>query len=109
MIEALGRWNGELVEVPYTQGISSSQLQAAMKEVGTTADVRLKSLARLINAKPIVRLLEIHNGLSGLIIENIHVDTPAGRREFDGMWPAASPTPPRGANPTSRRWISRPG
>jgi phosphoenolpyruvate phosphomutase len=31
-------------------------------------------------------LADLHNGLSGLIIENISVDTPAGKREFDGMW-----------------------
>jgi phosphoenolpyruvate phosphomutase len=40
----------------------------------------------MIHVKKIVRLLEIHNGLSGLIVENIHIDTPEGRREFDGMW-----------------------
>jgi phosphoenolpyruvate phosphomutase len=28
----------------------------------------------------------MHTGLTGLIVENIHVDTPHGRREFDGMW-----------------------
>jgi len=86
VIDALARWGGELVEVVYTQGISSTKLQAAMKEVGTTPDVRLKSLRRLINAKPVVRLLDVHNGLTGLIIENTAVDTPDGRRDFDGMW-----------------------
>jgi len=86
VIETLKKWGGELVEVPYTKGISSTQLHAAIKEVGTTPDLRLKSLRRLIAAKKIVRICEIHTGLTGLIVENIHVDTPLGRREFDGMW-----------------------
>src|SRR5690606_17791137 len=86
VIDTLAQWSGELVEVPYTKGISSTQLHAAMKEIGTTPDIRLKSLRRLLAAKPIVRLLDIHNGLTGLIIENLAIDTPRGRREFDGMW-----------------------
>ena len=86
VIDALAEWGGELVEVPYTVGISSSKLHGAMREVGTTPMVRLRSLRRLIDAKPIVRLLEAHNGLTGLIIENTALDTEGGTREFDGMW-----------------------
>lgn len=86
VIDALKPWGGELVEVPYTKGISSSQLHNALKEIGTTPDIRLKSLRRMLNVKPIVRFLDIHNALSGLIVENTHVDTGSGRKEFDGMW-----------------------
>lgn len=87
VIEALSEWGGELVEVAYTQGISSTGLNAALREVGTTPDIRLKSLRRMLHAKPLVRLLDIHNGLSGLIIENVRIQTEDGRaREFDGMW-----------------------
>ncbi len=86
VIDALARWGGKLIEVPYTKGISSTQLNKAMKEVGTTPEIRLKTLKRLLSAKPIVRLLDIHNGLSGLIVENLSLNTPYGRREFDGMW-----------------------
>jgi phosphoenolpyruvate phosphomutase / 2-hydroxyethylphosphonate cytidylyltransferase len=86
VIDALAEWGGELVEVPYTKGISSTRLHAAMKEVGTTPEIRLKSLRRIIATKPIVRLLDVHNGLTGLIIENTVLDTDRGKREFDGMW-----------------------
>lgn len=86
VIDALAQWNGQLIEVPYTQGISSTQLHAAMKEIGTTPDVRLRSLRRMLAAKPLVRFLDIHNALSGLIIENTKVSTPNGLQEFDGMW-----------------------
>ena len=41
VIDALAAWGGELVEVPYTEGISSTQLNASMKQIGTTPSVRL--------------------------------------------------------------------
>ena len=86
VIETLAQWGGELIEVPYTKGISSTQLNMALKEIGTTPELRLKSLRRMLQVKLIVRFLDIHNALSGLIIENTYIDTPTGRREFDGMW-----------------------
>lgn len=86
VINALAQWGGELVEVPYTHGISSTQLNRALKEIGITPDIRLKSLKRILQVKPILRFLDIHNALSGLIIENTSIDTPEGKREFDGMW-----------------------
>jgi phosphoenolpyruvate phosphomutase len=86
VIGTLAKWGGELVEVPYTEGISSTVFNAARKEIGTTSDLRLKALRRMLDVKPIVRFLDIHNALSGLIIENTFAETPDGRREFDGMW-----------------------
>ena len=86
VVDALQEWGGQLVEVPYTPGISSTQLNHALKAIGTTPDVRLKRLRRLIGAKPLVRLLEVHSGLTGLIVENLEVEVDGVRREFDGMW-----------------------
>lgn len=86
VIDCLAQWQGELVEVPYTQGISSTALHKAMKEIGTTPQIRLKSLKRLLSAKPLLRFLDIHNAISGLIIENTKVETKNGIQEFDGMW-----------------------
>jgi phosphoenolpyruvate phosphomutase len=86
VIDTLAEWGGELIEVRYTEGISSTALNKALKEIGTTPELRLKSLRRMLQVKPLLRFLDIHNALSGLIIEHAHVDTPDGRREFDGMW-----------------------
>jgi len=86
VIDVLRQWGGELVEVPYTQGISSSQLNKAVRELGSTPEIRRASLRRLLSAKPIVRFLDIHNALTGLIIENAAIETNEGRIEFDGMW-----------------------
>lgn len=86
VIDALKNWGGELVEVPYTQGISSTQLNKALRQIGTTPNVRLSRLRRLIEAREIVRVLEAHSGLSGLIVENAHVDKNGQKIEFDAMW-----------------------
>lgn len=77
---------GEVIEIPYTKGIDSTALNNDIKAIGTTPDVRLKTLRRLIAAKPIVRVLEAHSGLSGLIIENISLQKGDTLVAFDGMW-----------------------
>lgn len=86
VIEALKEWGGELVEVPYTPGISSTQLNRGLKEIGTTPEIRMKRFERLLRAKPLVRLIEVHSGLTGLIAEHVAVDRNGVRHEFDGMW-----------------------
>lgn len=86
IINALAEWGGQLIEVPYTKGISSTYLNARVKEIGTTSEIRMKQLRRLIDAKPIVRVIEAHNGLTGLIAENIKVIKNNQSREFDAIW-----------------------
>jgi phosphoenolpyruvate phosphomutase len=86
VIDTLVEWGGKLIEVEYTKGVSSTQLNQALKEIGTTPDFRRSRLRRLLYAKPILRFIEVHNGLTGLIVENVVVDTNRGRKEFDGMW-----------------------
>jgi len=86
VIEVLKEWGGKLVEIPYTSGISSTKLNEAIKSIGTTPDIRLKRLRRLINAKPLIRVLEVHNSLTGLIVENLRVHKNGVPQEFDCMW-----------------------
>ncbi|MFH2115684.1 MAG: phosphoenolpyruvate mutase [Spirochaetota bacterium] len=86
VIDTLAKWGGQLVEVAYTEGISSTKLNTAVREVGTTPEIRRARLRRLLQAKDVVRIIEAHNGLSGLIAENIKVEVNGKMREFDGMW-----------------------
>jgi len=86
VIDTLAQWGGELVEVSYTQGISSSQLQEEIKRVGTTPNTRLSMLKRLLNVKEIVRVNEVHHGLSGLITEKTVVERNGQPVRFDAMW-----------------------
>ncbi len=77
---------GEVVEIPYTPGINSSSINEAIRSIGTTPDIRLKTLRRLLEAKKLLRIMEAHSGLSGLIIENLAIEKEDGLHSFDGMW-----------------------
>lgn len=83
VIDTLAKWGGKLIEPSYTNGISSTALNKSLKEIGTTPDIRRSRLKRLIESKPIVRIMESHNALSGLIVENVKSDSGV---EYDGMW-----------------------
>ena len=86
VIECLKEWDGELVEIPYTKGISSTLLNKGVKETGTTPEQRLKQFRKQLATKKMVRVIEAHNGLTGLIIENALVETPNEKKFFDAMW-----------------------
>lgn len=93
VIDTLKEWGGELIEtpreIPYEEGVvptSSTALNKAVKEIGTTSAIRIGKLRRLINAKDIVRGIEVHNGLTGLIAEHTRVDGGGKLKEFDFMW-----------------------
>jgi len=86
VLEIIKEWNGELIEIPYTEGISARSLNEAIAEVANTPDMRRARLKRLINSKDVVRILEVHSGLSGLIAEKTRITEDNVDREFDGMW-----------------------
>jgi phosphoenolpyruvate phosphomutase / 2-hydroxyethylphosphonate cytidylyltransferase len=86
VIEVLSEWGGRLIEPEYTQGISSTKLNNALKEVGTSPLVRQQRLKRLIESKNIVRVIEAHNGLSGLVAEKTSVAKDGVTLEFDAIW-----------------------
>jgi len=86
VLDTLKEWGGQLVEPKYTEGVSSTQLIDALAQIGTTPNKRLKTLRRLLNVKPLVKTLEAHNGITGLIVEKTKVTDGEQVKEFDGMW-----------------------
>jgi len=82
VIDVLSNWGARLVEVKYTEGISSSKLNCSLVEIGTTPDIRRARLRRLINSKPMVKTMQVHDALSGLIVEKTKVNG----FEYDAMW-----------------------
>lgn len=86
VIDTLKDWGGELVEVPYTDGVSSTQYKVAQKKLGTTPDLRRARLRRLLTSQSMVRIIEAHNGLTGLIVENTEIIENDYPVQFDGMW-----------------------
>lgn len=86
VVDAISEWGGKVIDIPYTPGISSTKLNERLKSIGTTPEIRMKRLRRLIHAKPIVRILESHSGLTGLIAENTTVKINGVEQEFHGIW-----------------------
>jgi phosphoenolpyruvate phosphomutase len=86
VIRTLEEWGGKLIELQYTPGISSSKLNRDIRERGTTPGVRMKALRRLLASKGLIRILEAHNGLTGIIVEKTKIETENSVKEFDGMW-----------------------
>lgn len=81
VIETLNEWQGELVEIPYTKNVSSTSIQNKIKQINSPQR-RIQMLRRLIESKDIVRIIEAHNGLTGLMVETITAEN----KQFDGMW-----------------------
>ena len=86
VIKTLKKWSGKLIEPKYTKNISSTLIKNRILEIGISPQNRVSRLKRLISSKNIVRILESHNSLTGLIIENLRIEKNNKKIEFDGMW-----------------------
>ena len=86
VIQTLKKWSGKLIEPRYTKNISSTIIKNKILELGAQPQNRISLLKRLMLSKDIVRILESHNSLTGLIIENLKVAKKNKDIEFDGMW-----------------------
>ena len=86
VIKELKKWSGKLIEFKYTKDISSTEIK---KNVFTRESIkhnRTSILKRLIENKDIVRVIEAHTPLVGLIIENLQLTEKNKIIEFDAMW-----------------------
>ena len=86
VIKALKKWSGKLIEPAYTKNISSSIIKEKILEITSLPQNRVSRLKRLMNNKSLVRILESHNSLTGLIIENLKIQKKNMTKEYDGMW-----------------------
>ena len=86
VIKTLKKWGGKLIEVKYTKDFSVEKIKKENLYAGTTPEVRKSKLKRLINSKKIVRVLESHSPLSGIVIEKLNISSNREFHEFDCMW-----------------------
>ena len=86
VIKTLKIWSGKLIEPKYTKNISSSLIKKEMTNIISLPQNRVSRLKRLMNSNDIVRILESHNSLTGLIIDKINIFKNNKTIEFDGMW-----------------------
>ncbi len=86
VIEILAEWGGELVEYPYTEGVGIEQLRAQIDGQGILPEQRRSRLTSLLKMKKLIRVLEAHNGLSALVVENTRVPKGDKIEGYDAMW-----------------------
>lgn len=86
VLDVLKEWGGELVEFPYTQGISSTAAQHQLKKNGVSSLERQSTFRHLLHAKDMVRVMEVHSPLSALIVEQSRLVKHGVLRQFDAMW-----------------------
>ena len=88
VLDILATYGGELVEFPYTRGVSCDDLDQKTRALLSTPELRRGKLRALLKYKPWVRVMEASNGLTGLICEHTRVEdeSTGTMREFDCMW-----------------------
>lgn len=86
VIGLLVQWGGQLVEVPYTYNEKVKKIDNIVKEKLAMPEYRRKRLRQLIELRPVVKTLEVHSGLTGLIAEKTIVANNGELDQFDAMW-----------------------
>lgn len=86
VIALLKVYGGELIEVPYTRNERVKRIDARIREKLAMPEFRRKRLRQLIDMRPIVKALEVHSGLTGLIAEKTVVEHDGELDQFDAMW-----------------------
>lgn len=86
ILDLLQKYGGQLIEVPYTYNAQVQKADARMREKLAMPEFRRKRLKRLLELCPIVKTIEVHNGLTGLIAEKTVVSNGETLDQFDAMW-----------------------
>lgn len=86
LLHTLCKNGGELIEVPYTRTPEVKQEEKQHIEKLGMPEYRRKRLKQLIDICPIVKALEVHSGLTGLIAEKTVVERNGKLDQFDAMW-----------------------
>lgn len=84
--ELLSQYGGQLVDVPYTFNEKVRKIDLQLREKLAMPEYRRKRLRQLIEMTPIVKAMEAHSGLTGLIVEKTVVEHEGKLDQFDAMW-----------------------
>ncbi len=82
----LAEYGGEVVDVPYTYNPKVKKIDDQLKEKLAMPEYRRKRLRQLIEMGHVVKTIEAHSGLTGLIAEKTVVEHEGQLYQFDAMW-----------------------
>tara|TARA_B100000963_G_scaffold51204_1_gene39326 strand:+ start:140 stop:1441 length:1302 start_codon:yes stop_codon:yes gene_type:complete len=82
VLKQIKSWKGTLIEIPYTKGISSTLIKKVLRKNLSPDIIRKETFNRILNSKKLIRVIEVHNGISALIAQKSKYKN----KEFDCMW-----------------------
>ncbi len=85
-IKNLKKYGGELIEVPFTWNDKVKKIDEIARERLAMPEFRRSRLRKLLDICDIVKTIEVHSGLTGLIAEKTVVGDKSGLDQFDAMW-----------------------
>ena len=86
ILNVLDKYGGELIEVPYTFNPKVQKIDRQMREKLAMPELRRARLRKLLDMVPIVKTMEVHSGLTGLIVEKTVIAEENYIDQFDAMW-----------------------
>lgn len=86
VVSVLASYGGKLVEYPYSVDDKYTDIEARTRSDLAMPDIRRGRLRRVLETKGLVTVMEAHDGLTGLIVENTVVHQDGGAHQFDAMW-----------------------
>lgn len=85
-VRSLDKFGGELVEISYTRNADVQKVDKVLREKLSMPEYRRKRLRQLVKMCPVVKTLEVHSGLTGIIAEKTVVARDGKLDQFDAMW-----------------------
>ncbi|WP_458456557.1 phosphoenolpyruvate mutase [Methanobrevibacter sp.] len=86
IVKVLDEYGGELIEVPYTFNENIQKVDRQMREKLAMPELRRARLRQLLDMVPIVKTIEVHSGLTGLIAEKTVIADDEHIDQFEAMW-----------------------
>ena len=86
VLKCLASYGGELIEVGYTYNPEVKKIDRQLREKLSMPEYRRKRLRQLLDIRPVVKAIEVHSGLTGLIAEKTVVEHDGELDQFDAMW-----------------------
>lgn len=86
VLKCLSSFGGELIEIGYTYNSDVKKIDKQLREKLSMPEYRRKRLRQLLQIRPIVKAIEVHSGITGLIAEKTVVEHDGELDQFDAMW-----------------------
>lgn len=86
VVKRLAEYGGEVIDIPYTYNPKVKKIDAQLKEKLAMPEYRRKRLRQLLEMGQVVKTIEAHSGLTGLIAEKTVVENEGKLYQFDAMW-----------------------